>query len=120
MAFSIVTRIRNRWRVAYTLIRNPSIQKYTAKNIELLKKDEKQAHVFSLEHTIKRHSTIGEEEAGGTEKLVYGEELGMEVKPQENGDPEEVAAVVVKQDLREENPNSTRSNNLLTRYERMA
>ena len=45
---------RNRWFVAYTLVRNPSIQQYTAKNIQLLREQEErnQDRVFALEDAI--------------------------------------------------------------------
>lgn len=74
MTVYAATLVRNRWLVAYTLVRNPSIQQYTAKNIELLKKDKEHAHVFTLEHTIKVHSEAEKKEA-------LKEELGVEIKP---------------------------------------
>ena len=64
---------RNRWLVAYTLVRNPSIQQYTANNIELLKKDKEHAHTFALQHAIKVHSEAGKEE--------LRDELGFEIRP---------------------------------------
>ncbi len=96
----IATRVRNRWLVAYTLIKNPSIQQYTANNIELLKKDKERAQVFSLEHTIKKQSEIesyeSDEKAGGLEKLFYGEEQGVEIKLAEKKvDQKEALSMVV-------------------------
>lgn len=49
----IARLIRNRWLVAYTLVRNPSVQQYTAKNMQLLNEESKKARVFALEHAIR-------------------------------------------------------------------
>ena len=37
--FIYLSEVRNRWLVAYTLIKNPSLQKCTANNIALLAKE---------------------------------------------------------------------------------
>lgn len=80
---------RNRWLVAYTLVRNPSIQKYTAKNIQLLlrhkekekKREEEEANkVFVLEDII-REDKLSEESDFSKRELV--EEKGVEVQPSE-------------------------------------
>ena len=101
-------RARNRWCVAYTLVRNPALQKYTANNIQLLQlsAEENKKKVFSLEHTIRSLSQdhgkrnplfepgtkkkaelvddmdidIGEEITSCEDLKEYGEELGQGVK----------------------------------------
>ena len=91
--FSFSLGARNRWFVAYTLIRNPSLQKYTANNIALLVKEKKlqEDKVFILEHAIKnvkkdeerleqkkkKEEKLEEEE----ETLAMEEMIGVEIKP---------------------------------------
>ena len=53
MAFYANRLIRNRLLVVYTLVRNPSVQQYSANNITLLNEEEKVERVFALEHTIR-------------------------------------------------------------------
>ena len=69
---------RNRWLVAYTLIRNPSIQQYTANHIKLLAEEKEKDKTFVLANTIKSASDeaiLEEWDSGKKEKE------GVEIQP---------------------------------------
>ena len=68
---------RNRWLVAYTLLRNPSLQQHTANNIRLLQLEEisqKKNKVFKLEHILQNLSA----EQEGTEEVDIISEAELE------------------------------------------
>jgi CRISPR/Cas system-associated protein Cas5 (RAMP superfamily) len=73
--------------VAYTLVRNSSIQQYTAKNLELLKERHSTKRVFSLESTIR-----GKEEEERRKSLVEDVSFGDSCKKE--GSIEELAPVI--------------------------
>lgn len=91
---SLDVLIRNRWQVAYTLVRNPSIQKYTASNIALVIKEKElqEERLFLLEHTIqsvgadiekqelKKQESI---QGGQIDKRAIREVIGMEIRPED-------------------------------------
>jgi nitrate/nitrite-specific signal transduction histidine kinase len=74
--------------VAYTLIRNPSIQQYTAKNLQLLENEKKAAHVFTLRHTIKgvKEGTQGAVKDSFTEEIEKEVDIGIEITELVGGD----------------------------------
>ena len=91
---------RNRWLVAYTLLRNPSLQRLTANNIRLLQLEEisrEKNKVFKLEHVLRSLSQEQEEvafadvigeaelekklEAGGVEFRPNGGRADVGVEP---------------------------------------
>lgn len=93
--FSIYADVqaRNRWLVAYTLIRNPSLQKLTASNIQLLQasaeRDKKR--VFSLEHTIRSFSQEYDDDVTFDDVFVKKtEEVEVDIGTEIKSVPEEV------------------------------
>ena len=76
---------RNRWLVAYTLIRNPSIQQYTANHIRLLAEEKEKDKTFVLTNTIKSASdkvVLEEWNLGKKEKE------GVEIQPTKGNEAE--------------------------------
>lgn len=85
--------------MAYTLIKNPPLQQYTANNIVLLaqQKELQKEKLFILEHVIKNvkkdqenlEKTRREKPKLEEEKLVVEELIGVELKPNAPGMTEE-------------------------------